>query len=125
MSFLDRMGLGFLDPTNELDKLANAAQAAVKKKDPSVFVDQIGASLEALEDRFDDVGEDLEKTVNEMKKQARQEIKGVARQAKKALEKQRQGMVQGILKDLDDEIQARVTAEVEKQLEEAKAREAE
>ena len=42
MSFLNHLGLGFLDPTNELDKLGNA----IKDGDPvQVIVHQITDSV--------------------------------------------------------------------------------
>ena len=53
MSFLNRIGLGFLDPTNELDKFA----AAIKDGDVSEIVERVSNLFETVEDRLEDIAD--------------------------------------------------------------------
>ena len=61
MSFLNRIGLGFLDPTNELDKFANA----IKDGDVSEIVEKIGNLFQTVEDRLEDIAEIFEARVGQ------------------------------------------------------------
>ena len=89
MSFLNRVGLGFLDPTNELDKFANA----IKDGDVSEIVEKIGNLFETVEDRLEDIAEVFEgettrakeaqnRTMREERREQKREIRGIVRQAK-------------------------------------------
>ena len=89
MSFLNRVGLGFLDPTNELDKFANA----IKDGDVSEIVDRVSGLFESVEDRLDAIAELFEsetagskealgKTQREVQRKLRSEVRQVLRSAK-------------------------------------------
>ena len=53
MSFLNRLGLGFLDPTNELDKIGNA----FKDGDPMAALGPIRELFESVEDKLEGIAD--------------------------------------------------------------------
>ena len=82
MSFLNRLGLGFLDPTNELDKLGNAYQGRRSegghRADPEMF-ESVEDKLEGIADLFEDETEAAKKTV---RREALRAARGEVRKAK-------------------------------------------
>ena len=98
MSFLNRMGLGFLDPTNELDKFANA----IKDGDVSEIVERVSGLFESVEDRLDAIAELFEsetagskealgKTQREVQRKLRQRGPAGATQRQGRHRRQREG----------------------------------
>ena len=68
MSFLNHMGLGFLDPDNNLDKLANS----IKGGDVSKLVETLKSIFTDLEERLDSFTKILERETNDAKRGMRQ-----------------------------------------------------
>ena len=89
MSFLNRIGLGFLDPTNELDKFANA----IKDGDVSEIVERVSNLFETVEDRLEDIAElfegetgrakeALDKTQRDARRDLKREVRVLVRRTK-------------------------------------------
>ena len=75
MSFLNHLGLGFLDPTNELDKLGNA----IKDGDPIKIVQQFTDMFEDIENRLEGIADLFEDETVQAKKDVRREAVRIAR----------------------------------------------
>ena len=75
MSFLNHLGLGFLDPTNELDKLGNA----IKDGDPVQVIHQITEMFENVEDRLEGIADVFEEETAGAYKAVRREAVRAAR----------------------------------------------
>ena len=76
MSFLNHIGLGWLDPTNELDKLANS----LKNGDVSGLIDKLKEIFGGIEESIEDVSGQLEDAVEDAKKDLRRELAQARRQ---------------------------------------------
>ena len=85
MSFLNRIGLGFLDPTNELDKFATA----IKDGDVSEIVEKISNLFESVEDRLEAIAElfDAESA------SAKEALGATQREALRAVKREARGMI--------------------------------
>ena len=85
MSFLNRIGLGFLDPTNELDKFANA----IKDGDVSEIVERVSNLFESVEDRLEAIAElfDAESA------SAKEALGATQRNASRAVKREARGMI--------------------------------
>ena len=75
MSFLNRLGLGFLDPTNELDKIGNA----FKDGDPMAALGPIRELFESVEDKLEGIADLFEDETEAAKKTVRREALRAAR----------------------------------------------
>ena len=112
MSFLNRIGLGFLDPTNELDKFANA----IKDGDVSEIVEKISNLFESVEDRLEDIAElfDAESA------SAKESLGATQREALRAVKREARGMIRRAKveigeaqKELGDKLLAMISKQVE------------
>ena len=85
MSFLNRIGLGFLDPTNELDKFANA----IKDGDVSEIVEKISNLFESVEDRLEAIAE----LFDSESASAKEALGATQREALRAVKREARGMI--------------------------------
>ena len=119
MSFLNRIGLGFLDPTNELDKFANA----VKDGDVSEIVEKIGNLFQTVEDRLEDIAEIFEgetagvkvamgEAQRDARREMKREVRGIVRKAKVEIAEAQRALGDKLL----DALKAQVAEEVLLQL---------
>ena len=112
MSFLHHLGLGFLDPTNELDKLGNA----IKDGDPVQVIHQITEMFETVEDRLDGIADLFEDETAQAKKDVRREAVRAARaevrKAKRDLIDLQEKFGEKLLNQLQSMISGMVEAEV-------------
>ena len=117
MSFLHHLGLGFLDPTNELDKLGNA----IKDGDPVQVIHQITEMFETVEDRLDGIADLFEDETVQAKKDVRREAVRAARaevrKAKRDLVELQETFGEKLLEQLQTEIGEMVEAEVSLRME--------
>ena len=86
MSFLNHIGLGWMDPTNELDKLGNA----IKGGDLSALIKHLKSLFGDVEDRLAEVSELFEDSMEDAKKDMRHEMsrakRKIVREARRDLE---------------------------------------
>ena len=86
MSFLNHIGLGWMDPTNELDKLGNA----IKGGDLSALIKHLKSLFRDVEDRLAEVSELFEDSMEDAKKDMRHEMsrakRKIVREARRDLE---------------------------------------
>ena len=119
MSFLNRIGLDFLDPTNELDKFANA----IKDGDVSEIVEKLSGLFGSVEDRLEHIAEVFEtetrgakealgQTHREVQRELRREVRQVLRSAKADIADNEKELG----KRLMSKLRAEIAAEVAQQL---------
>ena len=85
MSFLNRIGLGFLDPTNELDKFANV----IKDGDVSEIVERVSNLFESVEDRLEAIAE----LFDEESASAKEALGATQREALRKVNREARGMI--------------------------------
>ena len=116
MSFLNRIGLGFLDPTNELDKLANS----FKDGDVSGVLDKLREIFASVEDQVEDIADLFEDKIDSAKKDIQREVlktkRRLLREARKDLEQFQAQFGQKLIATLKPQIAEMVEAEVTKRL---------
>ena len=119
MSFLNRIGLGFLDPTNELDKFANA----IRDGDVSEIVERVSNLFETVEDRLEDIAELFEgetgrakeamaATQREARRELKSEVRGIVRRAKAEIAEAQKVLGDKLLVEIREEVAAEVKSQL-------------
>ena len=127
MSFLHHMGLGFLDPENNLDKLANS----IKGGDVGKLVETLKSIFTDLEERLESFTKILERETNDAKRGMRQTSRRMIRaevaKGHKDLEDLQEEfgdkLMDKVMEQLEPTISVMVAAEVKKRIEADKAEE--
>ena len=116
MSFLNHIGLGFLDPTNELDKAANA----IKSGDVSAIIKQLKVIFDGVEDRLGDISDLFEDAAEDAKKGMRRELtqakRRMIREAREELSQLQERFGDTLAEAMKPMIAELVEAEVERRL---------
>ena len=119
MSFLNRMGLGFLDPTNELDKFANA----IKDGDITEIVDKLSRLFGSVEDQLEDIAELFETETADSKlalaaakraalREVMREVRQVLRSAKADMAAHEKALGKRLMSAMRKEIAAEVARQL-------------
>ena len=127
MSFLNHMGLGFLDPENNLDKLANS----IKGGDVSKLVETLKSIFTDLEERLESFTKILERETNDAKRGMRQTSRRMIRaevaKGQKDLEALQEEfgdkLMDQVMEQLKPTVSIMVATEVKKRVEADKAKE--
>ena len=116
MSFLNRIGLGFLDPTNELDKLANS----FKDGDVSGVLDKLKDIFSSVEDQVAEIADLFEDRIDSAKKEIQREVlktkRRLLREARKDLEQFQSKFGHRLIDTLRPQIEEMVKREIDRQL---------
>ena len=119
MSFLNKIGLGFMDPTNELDKFANS----IRDGDVSEIVERVSGLFESVEDRLEHVAElfeaettdaktELQKAKRDAHREVMREVRKVLRNAKADIAANEKALGKRLMAAMRKEIAAEVARQL-------------